>query len=242
MLIRRILGNLARQDWSTAAIELVIVVLGIFLGLQASSWYGERQERALEAEILDRLQHDFTEIVDASDYAIDVHQRILDGLAVLEKSLESGVVSGEDRDAIEYSLGNVFNGDFGTGRSATYEELVSSGRLRILSDIELVSLLARYQKRIEYAPTHYTHIRMMQVAYEKDFHSHVRFAELIRLEPRGFYPGDVVAFDIDAMKGDPAFVQALSRLARFQSFVQIWHQSTQSAAREIQEHLSGDRQ
>ncbi|MDJ0908137.1 MAG: hypothetical protein QNI99_03020 [Woeseiaceae bacterium] len=240
MLIRRILGNLAKQDWGTAAIELVIVVLGIFLGLQASSWYERQQEQALEAEILLRLQSDFAEIVADSDEAVDVHQRILDGLAILEAALRSGVVRGEDEAAVAYSLGNVFNGDPGAARSPTYAELISSGRLRILSDKDLVSLLERYDERVEYSQTHFTHIRLMQVEYEKEFHRQIRFAELVRIEPRGYYPGDVASYDIQAMRDDPEFILALSRLARFQTFFQIFHQNTQASASEVLEHLSGD--
>ena len=242
MLIRRFLNSLVRQDWGTATIELVIVVLGIFLGLQASSWYEGRQEKALESEFLARLQRDFAEIVAEGDSAIDNHQRFIEGLAILENALGTGVVSADDRDAVEYSLGNVFNADWGAGRSAAYEELVSSGRLRLLADKELVSLLAEYDERIEISQHHFANVRLMQMEYEKDFHRQIRFAGLERLEPRGFYPGDVASIDVELMRGDPDFVQALSRLARFQSFFQIWHQNTQAAAREVLEHLSDDNQ
>jgi hypothetical protein len=42
-----------RQDWAAAAVELTIVVLGIFLGLQAADWnerrIGAREEESIQA-------------------------------------------------------------------------------------------------------------------------------------------------------------------------------------------------
>ena len=44
MLLRRLSEHLRAQNWTATWLELAIVVLGIFLGLQASQWYEGRQE------------------------------------------------------------------------------------------------------------------------------------------------------------------------------------------------------
>ncbi len=36
MILRRITANFRRQDWMAFGIELVVVVLGVFIGVQAS--------------------------------------------------------------------------------------------------------------------------------------------------------------------------------------------------------------
>jgi hypothetical protein len=36
MILRRITVNFRRQDWMGVAIELVVVALGVFIGVQAS--------------------------------------------------------------------------------------------------------------------------------------------------------------------------------------------------------------
>lgn len=36
MILRRITANFRRQDWMAVAVELVVVVLGVFIGVQAS--------------------------------------------------------------------------------------------------------------------------------------------------------------------------------------------------------------
>ena len=59
MLLRRIPENLKSQSWTAVCLDLLIVILGIFLGLQVSQWYEGRQEIALEESILDRLRAEF---------------------------------------------------------------------------------------------------------------------------------------------------------------------------------------
>lgn len=58
-LLGRIGHQLRRQNWFVVATEFVVVVLGVFLGLQASNWNDERLERRDEEVILGRL-HDET--------------------------------------------------------------------------------------------------------------------------------------------------------------------------------------
>jgi hypothetical protein len=53
MITRRITEAVAKQNSSAASIELLIVVIGIFLGLQASSWYEERAEAGLQSTVLE---------------------------------------------------------------------------------------------------------------------------------------------------------------------------------------------
>jgi len=56
LILRRIGRQLRNQDWFTVAVEVVAVVLAVFLGLQASNWNDERQERSDEQRILERLR------------------------------------------------------------------------------------------------------------------------------------------------------------------------------------------
>ena len=242
MLVRRILTSLSRQDWEAAAIELAIVVVGIFLGLQASSWYEDRQELALEDEILNRLEEDFKEIHAEGVKAIETHQKIIDGLIVLQNALERGFLRAEDQDAVVYSLRNVLNADTGAGSSSTYEEVTSSGRLRVISDDSLVLLLGEYDERVAHSQPLFANFRLMQMEYEKDFHRHINFGVPAKVRANLYNTADIVDFDFDAMQKDSAFRQALIRMTTFQTYFQLWHAKTNAAAAEVLDHLSNTSQ
>ncbi len=57
MILRRITEHVKTQNWLAVGIDFFIVVVGVFIGLQFSNWNEARQERAQEADYVQRL-HD----------------------------------------------------------------------------------------------------------------------------------------------------------------------------------------
>ena len=46
MIISRLASAIRHQNWSQIITEILIVVIGIFIGLQVDDWNTSRQERA----------------------------------------------------------------------------------------------------------------------------------------------------------------------------------------------------
>lgn len=70
MIIRRAIASFRRRDWASVAIEILVVVVGVFIGLQASNWNQDRgTERRAEA-FSERLQSDLRE--EAWGYEVQV--------------------------------------------------------------------------------------------------------------------------------------------------------------------------
>ena len=45
MILRRLAENLKQQHWTAIWIEFVLLVVGVFLGIQVSNWNAEREDR-----------------------------------------------------------------------------------------------------------------------------------------------------------------------------------------------------
>jgi hypothetical protein len=58
MIERRVIEHMKQQHWSGVAIELVIVVLGVFIGIQASNWNEARIERQRVAVLVEAMRAD----------------------------------------------------------------------------------------------------------------------------------------------------------------------------------------
>lgn len=58
MIVRRLAHHLKQQQWTAVLIELVILVLGIYLGLQVTDWANDRADRAAEARHLEEIAED----------------------------------------------------------------------------------------------------------------------------------------------------------------------------------------
>jgi hypothetical protein len=56
MFVRRLKTSLKEQHWMTIAIELVIVIIGVFIGNQVSNWNQARIEKAETRRMVDQLR------------------------------------------------------------------------------------------------------------------------------------------------------------------------------------------
>ena len=72
MILRRLTENLRTQNWTNVAIELAIVIVGVFIGLQAANWNQGRIERReterMLVQLVPELQSQLTYFDDARAY------------------------------------------------------------------------------------------------------------------------------------------------------------------------------
>ena len=88
MVIRRIREHVAAHNWFAVAVDLAIVVLGVFIATQANNWNQSRIERsaarAYRAEIIENLRANEISIDDQVAYYRRVLSHALAALNVLE--------------------------------------------------------------------------------------------------------------------------------------------------------------
>jgi len=54
MILRRVIAHFRRQEWTAIFLDFVIVVIGVFVGLQAQEWSKNFSDRQREAQIMAR--------------------------------------------------------------------------------------------------------------------------------------------------------------------------------------------
>jgi len=62
MILRNLAHSIRKQDWFAVAIEFLIVVAGIFVGLQVTDWNERRQLRERELNYLQRMAEDLSKM------------------------------------------------------------------------------------------------------------------------------------------------------------------------------------
>ncbi len=58
MILRRLSQSLKEQNWMAITIEFVLLVVGVFLGIQVANWNAERAEQKHALELFERLADD----------------------------------------------------------------------------------------------------------------------------------------------------------------------------------------
>ena len=71
MLLRRVTKHVKDQNWFAVGVDFVIVVIGVFIGIQVANWNTARIDRAEESAFLKTLQQDVLELERISNRLMD---------------------------------------------------------------------------------------------------------------------------------------------------------------------------
>lgn len=137
MILRRIAEGIRRQDWFTVVLEFLIVVVGIFFGLQVDDWNRARLEKAEEREYLEQLVEDLRASIQTTTGITEwetIHAK--QGSVILE-SLETCELPEDARS-------DFANGLYHIGKISpvylvrnTFTELRSAGKLAIIDSPDI---------------------------------------------------------------------------------------------------------
>ena len=143
MLLRRVIEHLKDQNWFAVALDLVVVVVGIFLAFQVERWYSEQLLQSSQVDHLEALAVDLEASRLSLQRDIGLHQdAIKASLALLTASPDAETrMTGEEfydlMRRVQY-MGNW------SPQSRAYDVLVSSGQIDVIEDDKLKSDLASY--------------------------------------------------------------------------------------------------
>lgn len=143
MILQRLATSIRKQDWFTVVIETLIVVLGVFLGLQLGNWNAERERCAEEAVYLARLHDEVLNLIETRRGLVDRRAETLsdmnDAVALLF-SPETRSLRAEECESLAYNhyISNP------TDDLGSLLELQSSGRISIIQNTEVSEALRAY--------------------------------------------------------------------------------------------------
>lgn len=142
MILRRITANFRRQDWTAVVVELLIVVLGVFIGLQAQEWAAKHAEQQRADVLLQQLRGDLDkERIDLQTY-MDYQQVAANYARTAIKGLESpGSVDPATWVASAYQASQILTA---ASNRATFEEMKSTGAIDLIRNARLRALLISY--------------------------------------------------------------------------------------------------
>ena len=152
MILRNLSRSLKEQNWTAIWIEFVLLVAGVFLGIQVANWnaaLGDGKEATTYRQRLaDDLRSELSGIETRMAYYQRVRSHALNALAGAQQPAEQANAQFLI-DAYQATQEWPFN----PARSA-YEEMISAGRMNLIPDLALRKRLAvHYSELGEYLPS-----------------------------------------------------------------------------------------
>jgi hypothetical protein len=140
MIVRKLTANLKTQNWTAVGIDFLIVVLGVFVGVQASNWNQARIERADTQRLLTRIEPEIDQIITFADGTRDYY-------ATTRRFAETAFaawrgdpkVSDSDFVIAAYQASQIH----GLGQSQSWAAVFGADQLRNIDDDRLRIPLAR---------------------------------------------------------------------------------------------------
>ena len=77
MILRRLSQHLREQNWTAIAIEFVLLVVGVFLGIQVANWNEARADRNRELVFLTQLRDEMTDNVASIEHQLRYQDQVI---------------------------------------------------------------------------------------------------------------------------------------------------------------------
>jgi hypothetical protein len=131
-VLRHVLSHLRRQDWTAVAIELVVVVIGVFIGMQVTNWNQQRATNEQAEVFTERLKADLRQEDWVYQFLIAYNQEVLANANRAVDALEGKTALSDEALLVSAYRATQYRNRNRHG--ATYDEMISTGNIGLIRD------------------------------------------------------------------------------------------------------------
>ncbi len=147
MILRRVIAHFRKQEWTAIALDFLIVVVGVFVGLQVNNWNTERQAAEEEAALLVQMHDAFADDVSSVITSKEPKHEAIKAIRYILRAIRDGAEP-EDRDAFLDALVKARSAPSYVFEAPIATILISSGGLTELSSPDLRQALVDYRNLV----------------------------------------------------------------------------------------------
>lgn len=141
MLLRSITKHVQDQNWFAVALDFVIVVFGVFIGLQVANWNQGVADRRLGQDYVERLADDLRKDLETFRRSSDYYGAVFQSALAADQLLADPTADPRETVIQVYRATET---SFYPARRATWDQIVSSGHLGLLPEAVIASDIADY--------------------------------------------------------------------------------------------------
>jgi hypothetical protein len=234
MILRRVIKHFREQEWTAIFLDFLIVVVGVFVGLQVSNWNAARADRVEESRLLTQLQMDVSA-------ALELKIKWITRISQHRQSLAAAinvVQNDPDTKTLNKAYCNALWSShiilYPSSKMVTLEEMLSTGGLGVIRDKILRSALLNYQTSRDALKDTNAFVRSdlanvvdeYSSAFPRKLVDQNADAYLLRLRPAGdkthLSNATTVACQLDVIRADQTIQnKLLSNMARTDVLVRL---------------------
>ncbi len=210
MLLRRVIEHVKAQNWTAVALDFLIVVVGVFIGIQVSNWNAARGERAKEYGYLLRLHEDLQQSIETIDRTIGLLDRQAAGQTLFLDALAECAVPADAGAEIEYAISTLGYINAPIFSSRTYDELTSSGSFVVIENEDIKTGLSDVVRRVRHLNQAVENVYRITEHHRFTVEEHVLFSDIKAYDEYGSMGS--VEYDIEELCKNRKTASAVSAI------------------------------
>ena len=148
MIFRRVKAHIEKENWFAVLIDFLIVVVGVFIGIQVANWNAARVDAQSERQYLDRLHEEVVTVLKQRErtdkISNDDNNYLKEVSEVFYGRAEARPLTADECKAVA----TMHIMPFGANALPTVDELLSSGRLELISVAQVRKEVIGYQQTV----------------------------------------------------------------------------------------------
>jgi len=205
MLLRSITSHVRSQNWFAVGLDFVIVVVGIFVGLQVDGWNEGRKERVRERAAIEQLLSDFASNGAIVARMVEFHREKVEELTFVMDVLTSGELDPNESVRFRNAFVSMTQLPPLGATMGGYDALISSGDFALIRDRKLKSMLVKLDADLKAERSLLDYFRDMN-----NTQSINPAKDLILVMPNDERTAAVLRVDFGAAKDDPRILTIVS--------------------------------
>ena len=210
MILSRVIQHVKDQHWTAVFLDFIIVVLGVFIGLQVQDWNTARKARADAREYRERLITDMEISVSRNQTQIDVSRQQVDQLDLVLSALTACHLDPDKAGTFDAGLYSMGRFDLPTMVMGTIDELNSTGDFRLIGDPALRRSISDTVRAYRTENAIEPQITGRIVPHVNYVRSRVRFMLSRNTDNPPSVDPEKVFYDFDALCSDQQFINAVA--------------------------------
>lgn len=200
MMLRRFMKHISDQNWFAVGLDVIVVIVGIFLGLQVQNWYEDRADRGAEKTYLNRMHTEASDVIEQARVFNETRAKILKSLQSLSDLLVNNADLSDftNEHCAVLTLSHVYANR--TVQLPTVSELVSSGGLELIENGDVRNAMAEYSIGLQLSSEIIDTLKFRQLDFARE---HPDLVVLTKYSTDTDIDGQSVKCDFQAMKVSP---------------------------------------
>lgn len=169
MILRRFMQHVKEQNWFAVGLDVIVVIVGIFLGLQVQDWNEARENIAKEKIYYERLHSEVLEAIQVSNASLQRRTNIVDRIGeiifYLDNNKSDNLLNSDHCAALIIS--HVQNSQ--PTNLPTIDELISNAQLAILQNENIKFEIIKLMRAVDGLETLQEGTRMGRISLATNF-------------------------------------------------------------------------